>query len=302
MSVFDSILAGEEPSIKRMLHEAIPGRRPPRDHKILHASDLTKEEEFCPRQFALYDLTGGKPRDEWIGTSQQTTFDVGKMMQALLREHWMPQDKVIGHWECKWCGTVLTFRPRPSRCAKCKKNLFKYNEVTLYSEELGVWGGLDILVNVGESKLRMVELKIIDKNYWADLQMPMAEHTWRTQLYLKIIGTSRSKWADQINSNVAHILYKGRMFGKKDAEAISWNSKDRFSPFKEYLIERNDKAVDLISIKAKMLKSFREQGKDFIPPGVCASGFDARARFCPVAPSCFSGKWPVLDGFREDET
>jgi len=300
VTVFDAILSGAEPSIKRMLHEAIPGRRPPRDHKILHASDLTKEEEFCPRQFALYDLTGVTPRDEWIGTAQQTTFDVGKMMQALIREHWLPQDKVIGHWECKWCGKVRHFSPRPRRCADCKKRLFKYNEVTLFSEELGVWGGLDVLVNVGEPKLRMVEVKIIDKDYWGKLKMPMAEHAWRTKLYLKIIGTSRSQWADRINSQVAHVLYKGRMYGKKDDDSIGWNSKDRFSPFKEYLVQRDDKAVDLISIKARMLKAFREHGTDFIPLGVCASGFDPRARFCRVAPQCFSGKWPVMDGFRED--
>ena len=298
MSVFDAILAGEEPSIKRMLHETVPGYRPPRDHKIVHASDLTKEEEFCPRQFALYDLTGKKPRDEFIGTSQQTTFDVVRIMQSLIREHWLPRDKVIGHWECKWCGKIRHFSPRPQRCGDCKRSSFKYNEVTLFSDELGVWGGIDLLVNVGEPKLRMVELKIMDKDYWKALKMPLAEHTWRTRLYLKIIGTSRSKWADRINSQVAHVLYKGRMYGTKDGEAIKWNSKDRFSPFKEYLIERDDSSVGVVSIKARMLKAFRENGEAYMPSGVCASGFDARAKWCPVAPQCFSGRWPAKEDWQ----
>ena len=56
----------EEPSIKRMLHKRIPGKRPPRDYKNVHASDLPGEEEFCPKEFALCDCAGKTPNYKWM--------------------------------------------------------------------------------------------------------------------------------------------------------------------------------------------------------------------------------------------
>ncbi len=275
----------EEPSIKRMLHKRIPGKRAPRDYKIVHASDLTKEEEFCPRQFALYDLTGKTPKDEWVGTSQQTTFDIGRMVQFLIREQWMG-DAVVGHWACKRCNHMMMFQHRPKECTHCTGDKFSYKEVALFSDELAIWGGLDMLVEVGEPKLRFTEIKIIDKDFWVSLKAPLAEHLWRTKLYLKLIATSTSDWAKRINTDVAHILYKGRMFGKKDQDAIDVNYKDKFSPFKEFIVERDDAALRGIMAKAKELKLFKE-GVLHLPGRICKSGFDDRARFCRVAPDCF---------------
>ena len=119
----------------------------------------------------------------------------------------------------------------------------------------------------------------MDKDMWVGLKAPFAEHLWRTKLYLKLIATSTSDWAKRINTDVAHILYKGRMFGKKDEDAIDVNYKDKFSPFKEFFVERDDAALKGLMAKAKALKTFKEGGL------LCA--FDNRARFCRVAPDCF---------------
>ena len=68
----------KNPSIKLMLHERVSKWEPPRDHSTVHASDLMKELEFCPREFALLDLTGGKPKDKFVSTAQALTFEIGR--------------------------------------------------------------------------------------------------------------------------------------------------------------------------------------------------------------------------------
>ena len=65
-------------SLVQMLHERIAGMRKARPLHKIHASDLTYEKrEFCPREYALTDITGKKRGDEFISTALQTTFDNG---------------------------------------------------------------------------------------------------------------------------------------------------------------------------------------------------------------------------------
>ena len=48
-------------SVKYLLHDHLAGLEPDRGKKTVHASELTKDEDVCPREYALYDVTHAKP-------------------------------------------------------------------------------------------------------------------------------------------------------------------------------------------------------------------------------------------------
>ena len=64
-------------SLKLLLHKSIAKNHKARSNKILHASDLTKDD-FCAREFALYRKLEKQPPDQFVGTSLRLTFDYGR--------------------------------------------------------------------------------------------------------------------------------------------------------------------------------------------------------------------------------
>jgi len=285
MKLTEAIKEGHSVSIKDLLHDRVGGKFPQRSHKIVHASDLTKDDKaFCPREFALLDITGKKPKPEWIETALQVTFDMGRDMQRRFNEDWL-QSEMYGDWVCNSCGAATGICQKPKgHCGRSGiRCQWEYHEARFTSEVSGVSCGLDALVFVGEPKLRIVEYKTIARPLFDTLKTAFAEHRLRSQLYLKLIAESGDARADQINLDVVHIVYHIKGYGKKD-------TKGRMSPWKEYLIKRNDEAVKDLENPVLALNAWRaEQLK--LPLGVCPTSFCQRAKVCPVVKECFSGKY-----------
>lgn len=288
-------------SIKRLLHERLAGSEPERTHKKVHASDLTKDKEFCPREFALLDLTKKIRRAVFLNTSMRTTFEEGRAIQKLIRERWLG-DLAVGDWKCRSCGAEKHYCKRPQgHCGKSSiKCAWVYREIVFQSKE-NVWGGVDLFLDVGEPKLLSVEIKTIDKDYFKALRAAMAEHKWRTNLYMRIIETSKVHvdFAKRINTRVAHIIYKARAFGMKDPEPAAWGVRgDWFSPWKEFRVARNDSETNTIIGKARCLDEFRKPKKPnnneygLTPCGICPTGMGKRAQQCSMVKECFSGGFP----------
>ena len=283
--------AKPDSSLKRLLHFRLSKWAKQRSHKTLHASDLTQEDEFCPREFALLDVTKKKPKDEFHSTALATTFADGHDKSKRLREDWL-DGLAVGDWKCKACGDEVLFSTRPKTTAADHRCIWQYNEIPFVSSVTDVSCSPDILVKLpGREKLVVVEVKILDKDYFRDLKAPMAEHRWRTNLYLRVISESTHPQKDLIDTQSGVVLYIGRCFGLKDTEVKSWGIKDApFSPFKEYNVERNDADTVYISNKALALKVARAGAKT--PCGICPSVLAQRAQKCPVVKECFSGNFP----------
>lgn len=81
-------------------------------------------------------------------------------------------------------------------------------------------------------------------------------------------------------------------FGKKDDTLEISNIKDSpFTPFKEFLIKRDDAQTQNGHEAALKVKNFRE-GTKSMPGGVCSTSTCKRARGCSVKADCFSGNYP----------
>jgi hypothetical protein len=130
------------------------------------------------------------------------------------------------------------------------------------------------------------------------LLAPLAEHRFRTSLYLKLAEASEYYAADRMDTKEATILYVSKSFGfKDDTLAAAGISDAPFSPLKEFVIERNDETLKTSLAKATALnlwrKSVAAEKPLGLPCGICSSAFQKRSQACPVAMQCFSGKYPM---------
>lgn len=282
-------------SIKHMIHGRLAGWEKPRSHDVLHASDLMKEQEFCPREHAFLTLGVVKKKDQFVGTSLRITYDHGRDMEWRLRNDWL-RDAMVGNWECTVCGHTHSFGKFPKvNCPSCGYKRWEYVEPRFTSKHSGISGGIDGLVDVGATKHRILEIKSIDKDEFKKLAAPLAEHKFRTALYLKLAEESELPESDRVNSQEASILYVSKSFGFKDESLKSAGISDSpFSPFKEFIVGRDDNLVATPVNKAYAYSHWKKNIDDGgLPCGICHNGLTSRAQKCTAVAVCFSGKYPA---------
>ena len=273
-------------SVKKLLHKNIARTQPGRSHKVLHASDLTKDVEFCPRHFALLDLEDRQPDKEFIPTALGVTFDTGRFMEHQIRNVWL-RNYVGGYWRRTDAPTVVTGF---GACPKVDSDRWEYVEPRFRVENVGVSCGVDFLVRMPSGKYRPVESKIMDKDQHRDLVAPLAEHKLRTQLYLWMIENSSNPARERVDTSKATILYVSRSYGFKDDEVDGYGVPDSpYSPFKEFEVVRDDDRLFPYIEKANDLALFRREG--VIPDGICSTPLEARAKKCSTCKVCFSGQY-----------
>ena len=283
----------QEKTLKYWLHQHYAGVDEPRLPKTVHASELTKPEGFCPRFYALYDKTKEKPRGRYLSTSEKLTFQMGRDQERNVVNAFADMNKAICHWRCVACGQLHEFQSRPFKCDSCGVRRFDPVEVRFESALNGASCGVDMLVAMGEPKLRPVELKTIAADKFKELQAPLAEHRLRTTLYLRILAECNHNWSNMVSCEKATILYVAKnAFGAMDASLAAHGIKEKFSPFKEFTVTRNDALVEGICRRATVVKEWRE-GKRGMPAGICSTAFSKRAQGCDYKTSCFSGDFPV---------
>lgn len=284
----------KEQSIKKLLHQHIPSARPVRPKKNVHASELSKPDHaWCPREYALLDITPKSEGTEFIGTSLKTTFDHGIDVQRRINEEYLPT-RMVGDWKCRSCGKKAPHCKKPEgQCSNPQAYCnWEYHEVRPISKWNGVSCGLDALVDFKLPKLMIGELKTIKADDFKNMIMPVAEHVSRTSLYLRLVSEWDHPFAEKINTEEARLLYVCKGFGHVDQQVIDWGVKDaRFSPYKEFIIHRDDNYLKEEMDRAKVLHHYRETKKG-MPCGVCHSINDKRAKSCPVKKECWSGKYP----------
>ena len=280
-----------ERSLKRLIHEHLSGTEKARSTKLVHASDLMKQNhEFCAREYALYDITGKKPSDQFLSTAMRTVFGFGWLIQEWVVSTLADAGLAVTDWYCNNCGKAAILCLRPSACSTCGGAKFTPGEHVFQSEVSGVVGSIDTFVRFPGSDPRLValEIKSIDKEQFKELEAPLAEHRWRTNLYLRLIAESDDPSKADINQDVGMVLYVSKGgFGVKDLKIKEWGLQDHgFSPYKEHFIKRDDKVTQTKVAHAIRLLSYRKGDKG-VPLGICPSSVHPRAKQCPVHAECF---------------
>jgi hypothetical protein len=280
--------AAQTKSLKFLLHKRLSGREPARSIRRIHASAVTKSD-FCGRFYALSDLVNHQQKDEWLTTSENVTFHLGRVLQDSV-VNWLADAGVaVGHWRCLSCKWTHIFCKRPICCEKCGVKTFQPIEVTFKSKISGIGGSFDCLVNIGEPKLRLVEIKTLDKDMFKTLKEPQTEHRLRTKLYLRLAAEATdSPWVERVDTNAALVLYVSKGgYGVQDFDLAEMGLNDKFSPFKEFIIERDDVATQVVSDKGRYVTDWRK-GTGQLPPKICADPLAKEAKWCPLRSVCWS--------------
>lgn len=284
--------------VKAALHARLAGWRPGRSPALVHASEITRgEPAYCIRAAALLDLEPQPPAGEHLSTSQALTFAIGRLVQDQVI-HWLSDAAVaVSDWRCLACGARSRRCARPPRCAHCACSAFEPEEIRLESATSGISGGFDVLFRASDGRLRIVEIKTIESEAFKRLVAPLAEHRLRTNLYLRIAAEAGDPWTAGLDLATASILYVSKGgWGTRDPTLAH----ERFSPFKEFLVARDDAATQVLHERAVRLKRFRSRvaagdREAGVPQGICTTRFARRAAMCRMAVLCFSGKYPPND-------
>lgn len=282
-------------SVKLALHSRLTRREKVRKNSEgVHASHLTREDQtFCPREVRIIDDLDEVPHGKYINASLGYTFSMGRKLEELFFE--VMEDLLVGTWVCYNCGRLHKFCRKPLQCKHCGgKRSLRYREEVFLSQESGIVSSVDCLLDVGEPRLVITELKSLDKEIYKKLNQPMSEHRDRTNIYMKVIATSGDPRAKYINTDYARVLYLGKCYGMKhEADSPELKVIEQMSPFKEFVVPRDDMTVHTYWTKAKVVKKARKLG--LFPKGVCATAVTKRAMDCPVCDKCFSGQYPRHD-------
>lgn len=290
-----------EKGVKFYLHSHLSDFDPARSLRTIHASELTKDDGICPRFYVLAQLTKFKPKDRWLTTSERMTYQIGRDQERNIVLWFAEMGRAICHWKCLACGHQHDFQLRPAKCKTCgvHARCLEPVEVRFESDICGASCGADMLIAIGKGKLTYVEIKTMDKEQFKGLHAPLAEHKWRTNLGLRLIAESAAPWSNLVSAEKARVLYVSKGgYGCADDEVQLWGLNDKFSPFKEYVIKRDDAATDEPIGRAKVVHDFR-QGKVGIPCGVCPTAMSQRAQKCPLRAACFGGDYPPTHQWQE---
>ena len=276
--------------IKDMLHARVGGSEPARGQHTIHASDLTKETNhwgvgYCPREVRLREVVEDAPKrpPQFLPVATAVTFNEGRDKQKRLNEDWLI-DVMYGDWTCVACGEQRKECKVPKHLvSSTHRHVWQYDEWRVIDYISKTSGGIDAIVDVGKKKLLIIECKIMKADDFKALVAPLSEHRVRTRLYLRQIAGSRQKFAKKIETDYGIILYIMRGHGCKQDDG-------KISPFKEFVVERDDSEVQHYLGMAHALTLSRQDDKIY-PAGVCANQMDSRATKCPLAKTCFSTKF-----------
>lgn len=279
-------------SPKYQLHKALTGFYEGRSLENMHASSLTNGET-CPRMYALADVTKAEAGQEWLKASEAFTYEFGRTIQELIVNHLADAGIAWGHWKCLACATVYQHGYRPERCEECGCLGFKPEEVRFTSKETGQSAGIDCLLRFPNGGLmKPLEIKTQDKDVFKGLVAPLAEHRERSNLYLRTIEESDDPHVEWYDTQEITVLYVSKgTYGVADPEPAKWGFGDRFSPFKEFVVQRDDSKTQHLVDRAKIVKRYRA-GEIGMPCGICPTALTPTAQKCVVKKACFSGEFP----------
>jgi len=270
--------------VKDLLHREVGGYEKARSQREIHASALTKEVEYCPREVRLMELLEKKQKDQWIPMTLRLTFDEGRMKQHALNNLYLSKF-MVGSWYCGRCRTTVAWskgKPKSGGMlgdSICPGHEWEYREPFFIDPISEAQGAVDSLIELpGHKKLRMCEVKIMATSMWPPVA-PLAEHKLRTQFYLSLMARSEHKHKHEIDLHEASVLYWLRGHGKKDENGD-------ISPFKEFVVKRDDDSVEYLFKKATELTVAR--GSGVLPNPICPHQMCPRAEKCPVSKECFS--------------
>lgn len=272
------------------LHTLMGGYDADRPYTRLHASDVTDQEnEFCPRERGLLITTKAERNKRFISTETRTYFDVGEAYHDLIREKWGLRVS-LGNWKCLSCDHIHEAMKKPNSCHNCGRHYFEYQEQRVRSKTTAISCGIDWQIDSPKLKQpTIVEIKSMAADEFKKLVAPFAEHRIRTKLYLYALNdAAHPEKVEHLNKDNAIIVYvsKGAPVEEEgESYVCGAGFEEKKTPFKVFLIERDDGEIQPYLDKGIELKKYLNGGK--LPERICKTPKDPRATNCKMCDLCW---------------
>jgi CRISPR/Cas system-associated exonuclease Cas4 (RecB family) len=251
---------------------------------IVHPSELSHQDKFCPRAVYLR-IIGGQAEPEKFDFVRENIFAEGNSIHSKWQARLRKYTSLWGDWRCLSCDYVVREQTDPAgtRCRECHADCWVYAEITLDAEEDALLvghadGGFDNTMaefkSVGAGTVRIeaptlykrhvLDGGVVDLNgLWKDISRPFGSHLNQGDVYLWI--------ANHMGLPFTQMSY---VYESK------WNQQ-----VKEFVIQYDEERSLRLIVQARNVM-YAVQGRDepeCIKPGKCemCKPFDARAASTP---------------------
>jgi predicted RecB family nuclease len=238
---------------------------------------------LCPRRHLLA-FTSGVERSSVPKPSMRLVWALGRAAEHHARTQFLAalgNAGVLGTWTCK-CGHAKKegeYSEVP-KCPKCLKKLDRYTEAGLFDHDNRIVGSPDLLyVRPDNSKVRVVEIKSMNKKDFEALDKPKEDHVHQAMGYNELLRINGYNVDDSIT-----VLYVCKDF--------QWSK-----PYKEFSVERTDHYDSILNSmwsRALMVADgirAKDAGEDVQFPArlqPCSSPTSSVAKSCDMCSLCFS--------------
>ena len=246
----------------------------------IHGSSLIG---LCPRRYALM-IRGGGAKQEQVRSADRLCWAIGRAVEHHIREQFISAvgEIVLGKWVC-YCGKLQRegLQDLSFKCESCGGSAKNYRELGVFDHDYRIVGSPDLpYLRPDIGKVRVVEIKSINKNAFEKLTNPNMDHVYQALIYRR--------------------LFKKNDISVDDSVTVLYGSKDysfRGSPYLEFTIKETEQhrtVLDGMWQKAAEVRDFlkAEEGdeKPKLPPrlAVCASSTDTKPKGCDQCHACFS--------------
>jgi hypothetical protein len=252
------------------------GDRNVTDISIPRASTLY---DACIRMHVLakkYEIK----KSEYVNIGNKITFGIGNAVHSHAQNTgFLFGNRRIGIWECVSCKHKTWGVFPKTACKKCGCDDPVYKEYDNVVKSPYTFSfHIDMFLNI-EDKIRVVELKTINKDGFDDLLMPLGKHDAQVNMYL--LGCSLDLFLKEkvkVDTEMGYILY------------LSKGSCGKEIPCKAFEVHRNQHMQEAIAEKlyAYMdgINSFPEKLPDLKPLCQSTSFSCYEAKTCPVVDHC----------------
>lgn len=249
-------------------------RRPDTDYT--HVSSTL---HGCPRALALFEKFGGSAVTD-VQRGMRIIWALGRAAEHHTRTQLIKAipDEVYGGWSCA-CGQTELSGTRTETaeetCPVCNQHLLKYEEFTLFNEELKIVGNPDLLL-LRNGLFIPVEFKSMNVKAFGELTSEEAAHALQVLMYRRM--------AKDLGMNVSD--YSLIIYINKD---FLWGK----NPYREFRVSEQGSAysagLDIMEQNARELDRYRRTRRGMpqrLP--VCTDPTTPRAKGCDQCCVCFS--------------
>lgn len=248
--------------------------RSDREMDTLHISNLIS---FCPREFALGKSSGRNIfKDRYISLSLGVTFDLGRMIEHIVRSRLISEGVILGEWICMECHTSVK-GPRPKKCWVCNsKHEFKYKgiEMSVSRHGYNIIGNTDLTLIQSKKQPIFGEVKSMGEKEFDALTEPKIDHTFQLSLYLWLKRMVKA-YPFPVRTDKGIVLYVCKAH--------------KLMPMKEFMVNADEAFLKRADNKLKELKAFSK--KNVLPQRICSTPYAPMARRpCVALDLCFKEK------------